>query len=64
MRKVRFSCIRAMTNIFFSKAPTGVKAGTGVIVFSDVGLVEAHTLSPISPAVDKGSPESSQPWVE
>jgi hypothetical protein len=54
----------ALNNIFVPKAPMGLKAGTGVIVVSDVGLVDTYKLSPTSPAVDKGSPDLFQPWVD
>ena len=53
-----------INNIFVPKAPMGVKAGTGVIIVSDAGLVDTYKLSPTSPAVDKGAPESFQPWVD
>ena len=42
----------------------GVTAGTGAIVVSDPGLVDTYHLAPTSPAVDKGSPDAMQPWVD
>ncbi len=53
-----------ITNIFVPKAPMGVKTGAGVIVVSDVGLVETYKLSPTSAAIDKGDPGSFQAWVD
>ena len=53
-----------INNIFVPKAPMSVKAGTGVIVVSDVGLVDTYRLSPTSPGVDKASPDLFQPWVD
>lgn len=53
-----------INNMFVPKAPMGVKAGTGVIVVSDVGLVDTYKLSPTSPAVDKGSPDAMFPWLD
>jgi hypothetical protein len=53
-----------INNIFVPKAPMGVKAGTGVIVLSDAGLVDTFKLSATSPEVDKGDPGSFQPWVD
>jgi hypothetical protein len=46
------------------KAPMGIKAGSGVIVLADVGLVDTYKLSPTSPAVDAASPDLFQPWVD
>jgi hypothetical protein len=52
-------------NLFSPKAPMGVKTGTnGVIVASDPGLVDSYRLAPTSPAVDKGSPDAMQAWVD
>lgn len=53
-----------VNNIFVPKAPMGVKAGTGVIVLSDVGLVDTYRLSPTSPAIDKGASGTFQPWLD
>lgn len=52
-------------NLFSPKAPMGVKTGTnGVIVVSDPGLVDTYHLAATSPAVDKGSPDAIQDWVD
>jgi hypothetical protein len=53
-----------INNMFVPKAPMGVKAGTGVIVVSDAGLVDTYRLSSTSPEVDKGDPAAFQPWVD
>ena len=54
-----------VNNIFSPKAPLAVKTGTsGVIVISDPGLVDTYHLAPTSPAVDKGSPDAMQPWLD
>jgi hypothetical protein len=53
-----------VNNIFVPKAPMGVQAGTGAIVVSDAGLVDTFHLAPTSPAVDTGSPDAMQPWVD
>lgn len=53
-----------ITNIFVPKAPMGVKTGSGVIVVSDVGLVDTYKLSPTSSAIDKGDPGAFQAWVD
>jgi hypothetical protein len=54
----------AINNIFVPKAPSGLKAGTGVIILSDAGLVDTYKLSATSPEVDKGSSDMFQPWVD
>jgi hypothetical protein len=52
-------------NLFAPKAPMGVKTGTnGIIVVTDPGLVDTYRLAPTSPAVDKGSPDAMQAWVD
>jgi hypothetical protein len=53
-----------INNVFVPKAPMGIKAGSGVIVLADVGLVDTYKLSPTSPAVDAASPDLFQPWVD
>jgi hypothetical protein len=42
----------------------GVQAGTGAIVGSDAGLVDTYHLAPTSPAVDAGSPDAMQAWID
>jgi hypothetical protein len=53
-----------VSNIFVPKAPMGLKAGPGAIIVSDAGLVETYKLAPTSPAIDVGSPNAFQPWVD
>jgi hypothetical protein len=53
-----------INNMFVPKAPMGVKAGTGVIVVSEAGLVDTYKLSASSPEVDKGDSAAFQAWVD
>jgi hypothetical protein len=53
-----------MSNMFVPKAPMGAKAGTGIIVVADAGLVDTFKLAPTSPAINKGDPGAFQAWVD
>jgi hypothetical protein len=53
-----------VNNIFSPRAPMGVQAGAGAIVVSDPGLVDGYYLAPASPAVDAGSPDAMQAWLD